>query len=49
MELKKRPKWALLIIDMENAFVDPSSPHCIKMASGSLPAFVPIRPEEWIN
>jgi nicotinamidase-related amidase len=38
MEPKKRPKWALLIIDMENAFVDPSSPHCIKMARESLPA-----------
>jgi nicotinamidase-related amidase len=38
MEQKKRPKWALLIIDMENAFVEPSSPHCIKFAKDSLPA-----------
>jgi nicotinamidase-related amidase len=38
MNTIQRPEWALLIIDMENAFVDPTSPHCIKMAQESLPA-----------
>lgn len=30
--------WAVLVIDMENGFVDPASPHCIRMAQASLPA-----------
>lgn len=35
--MKKLTDWAVLVIDMEHAFVEPESPHCIKMAKDSIP------------
>lgn len=30
--------WCVLLIDMENGFVNPESPHCIRMAESTIPA-----------
>ena len=35
---QNRTKSALIVIDMENGFVDPDSPHCIKHAAATVPA-----------
>lgn len=35
---ENRTKSALLVIDMENGFVDADSPHCIAYAKASVPA-----------
>ena len=33
----RQSDWAVLLIDMERGFVDPASPHCIRMAQASIP------------
>lgn len=38
--MKNYTKSALIVIDMENGFVNPESAHCIKMAKESVPACV---------
>ena len=37
---ENKTKSALLIIDMENGFLCPTSPHCIKYAQASIPSVV---------
>ena len=36
---ENRTKSALLVIDMENGFVEADSPHCIAYAKASVPAY----------
>jgi len=38
--MKNKTKSALIVIDMENGFVDVESVHCIKMAEKSIPACI---------
>ncbi len=37
--MKENPsQMALIVIDMENGFIDPRSPHCIRQAAATVPA-----------
>ena len=39
--MKDNPtRSALIVIDMEQGFIDPASPHCIPMAAATVPALV---------